>query len=182
MKCKIEKVAVYCGSAVPAYESYSKAAAEVGRILAENGKTLVFGGSASGTMKTIADNVFKNNGKVIGVFPAELSEELMYEHLTEVHKSPDLQARKNKMLELADALIVLPGSIGTWDELFDALARSKIAGKQSFFTVAVMNINGFYEPLKELLHNSFKAGFSSKKDIDMIKFYDNPDNLTEFLK
>ena len=114
MTVKIKTAAVYCGSSEPLQQIYTEAAAELGRFLADNKITLVFGGSNCGTMKTLADSVIAANGKVIGVFPAELSQELLHKNLDKVYFSSDLAERKNKMFELADILIALPGSIGTW--------------------------------------------------------------------
>ncbi len=181
MTVKIKTAAVYCGSSEPLQQIYTEAAAELGRFLADNKITLVFGGSNCGTMKTLADSVIAANGKVIGVFPAELSQELLHKNLDKVYFSSDLAERKNKMFELADILIALPGSIGTWDELFDALAVCKISGGKVSKTVIALNINGFYEPLKQLLKNSETAGFSSAETAAMLNFVDKVEDLSKIL-
>ena len=72
-KMKINSIAVYCGSYTPSEPIYTETAVKLGKILAENNITLIFGGSNVGTMKIIADTVLENKGKVIGVFPSELS-------------------------------------------------------------------------------------------------------------
>ena len=133
-------------------------------------------------MKTLADSVIAANGKVIGVFPAELSQELLHKNLDKVYFSSDLAERKNKMFELADILIALPGSIGTWDELFDALAVCKISRGKKSMPIIALNINGFYEPLKMLIKNSTDAGFTSKEAASLLTFIDNVDDLSNFFK
>ena len=178
----IEKIAVYCGASVPSKEIYTETAAALGKMLAEKNITLVFGGSAAGTMKTVADAVLENGGKAIGVFPAELPESLLHDGLTEVYFSSNLAERKAKMIELADALIALPGSIGTWDELFDALAVCKISRGRKKMPVIAFNINGFYEPLKVLLQNSVEAGFTSAYAAQLLTFIDNLEDLSDFLQ
>lgn len=177
---KINKIAVYCGSYLPTEKIYAETAEKLGKFLAANNITLVFGGSNVGTMKIIADSVLESGGKAIGVFPAELPENMLHQGLTEVHFSNNLAERKAKMIELADALIALPGSMGTWDELFDALAVCKISrGKKSMPIIAV-NINGFYDPLKDLMRNSVEAGFTSKEAASLLTFIDNIDDLSDF--
>ena len=176
------KIAVYCGASVPAKEIYAESAAELGKLLADKNITLVFGGSAAGTMKIVADAVLENGGKAIGVFPAELPESLLHKGLTEVYFSSNLAERKAKMIELADALIALPGSIGTWDELFDALAVCKISRGRKTMPIIALNINGFYEPLKVLLKNSVEAGFTSDYAAQLLIFIDNIEDLSNFLQ
>ena len=177
---KINSIAVYCGSYIPAEKIYSESAAELGRFLAANNITLVFGGSAMGTMKIIADAVLENGGKAIGVFPAELPENLLQKGLTEVCYSSNLAERKAKMLELADALIALPGSMGTWDELFDALAVCKISRGKKSMPIIALNINGFYNPLKDLIKNSIEAGFTTNEAASLLTFIDNVNDLSDF--
>ena len=179
---KIKTAAVYCGSSTPKNNVYTEAAAELGRFLAENNITLVFGGSSAGTMKVIADSVIENGGKATGVFPAELPENLLHNNLTEVYYSSSLAERKAKMIELADVLIALPGSIGTWDELFDALAVCKISRGKKSIPIIAMNINGFYTPLKQLLENSIEAGFSSQETAKLLNFVDNINDLYNFFE
>lgn len=177
---KINNIAVYCGSYIPSNEIYAESAAKLGKFIADNNKTLVFGGSSSGTMKIIADSVLANHGKVIGVFPAELPQELLHKGLTEVYYSSNLAERKAKMIELADALIALPGSFGTWDELFDALAVCKISRGKKSMPIIALNIDGFYEPLKTLIQKSVDVGFSSKQAAELLTFIDNIDDLSNF--
>lgn len=179
---KADKIAVYCGSYIPSEKIYSESAAKLGKFLADNNITLVFGGSAMGTMKIIADAVLKNGGKAIGVFPAELPKKLLHNGLTEVHYSSCLAERKAKMLELADALIALPGSMGTWDELFDALSVCKISRGKKSMPIIALNINGFYDPLKDLIKNSIDAGFTSQETASLLTFIDNVDDLSNFFK
>ena len=179
MNRKIEKIAVYCGSTVPSDEIYTETAAALGKFLADNNISLVFGGSSMGTMKTVADAALENGGRAIGVFPAELPREFLHSNLTEVYFSSNLAERKEKMLELADALIALPGSIGTWDELFDALAVCKISRGKKSMPIIALNVNGFYEPLKVLLQNSIRAGFTSDAAASLLTFVDNVDDLSK---
>ena len=181
-KMKIKSAAVYCGACIPENPVYSEAAVKLGKFLAANNITLVFGGSSAGTMKTIADTVLENNGKVIGVFPSELPREMLHENLTEVYFSSNLAERKAKMFEFADALLALPGSIGTWDELFDALSVCKISRGKISKPVIAMNIDHFYEPLKALMQNSIDAGFTSKEAAQLLTFIDNVDDLSNFFK
>jgi hypothetical protein len=118
----MKSVCVFAGSGTGHRPEYLLAAAGLGRLLAENRITLVYGGSAAGLMGAAADGALKAGGRVIGVMPADLTGiELEHKTLTELIVTTDMHSRKAKMHQLSDAFIALPGGIGTFDELFEAL-------------------------------------------------------------
>ena len=172
----IRKVAVYLGSAETPIPEFRQAVINVANYLAEHDMTLVFGGSSTGMMKLLADRMLQKNGKVIGVFTRSLPEKLIRNDLTESIITKDLAERKKEMLRLADAIIALPGSFGTFDELFDALAQQKLK-KESPCPIGVLNIKGFYDPLFSLLQNSADAGFSSGRTLSLLQSGTTPAEL-----
>ncbi|MBO5724679.1 MAG: LOG family protein, partial [Lentisphaeria bacterium] len=124
-KNNIQNVAVYLGSADIADPEFRQAVMDLANYLAENDMTLVFGGSNTGMMTLLADSMLANNGKIVGVFTKSLPERFIRHDLTEAVITENLAERKAEMLKRADAIVALPGSIGTFDELFDALAQKK---------------------------------------------------------
>ena len=172
----IRYAAVYLGSAETPVPEFRQAVIDLADYLAEHEITLVFGGSNTGMMKLLADRMLENNGKVIGVFTRSLPEKLIRNDLTESIITQDLAERKKEMLRLADVIIALPGSFGTFDELFDALAQQKLK-KESPCPVGVLNIKGFYDPLFALLQNSSDAGFSSARTLSLLKSGTTPEEL-----
>ena len=111
----IQSVAVYLGSADIADSMFRQAVIDLAVYLAAHKMTLVFGGSNTGMMKLLADTMLAHNGKVIGVFPQSLPERLLRHDLTEAIITENLAERKAEMLRRADAIVALPGSIGTLD-------------------------------------------------------------------
>ena len=176
---KIQNVAVYLGSADITDQVFRQAVIDLGNYLAEHNMTLVFGGSSCGMMKLLADTMLEKNGKIVGVFTRSLPEKFIRHDLTEIIITENLAERKAEMLKRADAIIALPGSIGTLDELFDALAQKKLGAIDR--PIGVLNIDGFFDPLFELLKKSMALGFTSERAFAMLKSGRTPEELFERL-
>ncbi len=163
------KIAVYCGSKSSNDPAFLQAANHLGRWIGSHSHTLVYGGATNGLMGAVADAVIEAGGEVIGVMTT-MPEIFERKHpgLKNCMVVPDLSERKRTMMELADAYIALPGGPGTLDEISDviSLARPKVDDKP----VILMNINGYYEPLKGLLDAMVKAEFISAEEIDGVLF------------
>ncbi len=173
----IQNVAVYLGSADIADPKFRQAVIDLANYLADHDMTLVFGGSSCGMMKLLADTMLARNGKVIGVFTKSLPEKLIRHDLTESIITENLAERKSEMLKHADAIVALPGSIGTFDELFDALAQKKLGAIRC--SIGVLNVDGFFDPLFELLKKSMDVGFTSERAFSMLKSGRTPGELLE---
>ncbi len=173
---RIKQVAVYCGSHSPADPAYDLAAANLGKFLALNNMTLIFGGSNVGTMKVLADSVLENGGKVIGVFTEQLSHEILHPDLSETVITANLAERKAEMLRLADVVVALPGSFGTWDELFDALALRKMKNAHKC-PVGVLNVNGYFDHLLKFIAHSIEVGFTTGRHAQLLKSASTPELL-----
>ena len=173
----IQNVAVYLGSADVADPLFRQAVIDLANYLADHDMTLVFGGSNTGMMKLLADTMLSKNGKVVGVFTKSLPERLLRHDLTEAIITENLAERKAEMLRRADAIVALPGSIGTFDELFDALAQKKLGLINCH--IGVLDVNGFFDPLFELLQNIRNLGFTSEKAFIMLKRGKTPEELFE---
>ncbi len=166
---RIKCVAVYCGAHSVEDPAFDDAVVELGEFLATHKMTLVFGGSNVGTMKLLADTVLEHGGKVIGVFTKNLTEKLLHPGLTKSYIAETLAERKAEMLKRVDVVIALPGSFGTWDELFDALALRKIGKGGHKCPVGVLNVNGYYDYLFKFIEHSVKVGFTTQKFAGLLK-------------
>lgn len=167
----IHSITVYLGATMPDDSAYVDAVRELGRQMAQRGLSLVFGGSKAGTMEVLADEVLHNGGKAIGIFLDKLSGEAPYPGLTETVVVHDLGERKRLMLGRGDAVIAMPGSFGTLDELFDALEESKIdmmAGKPPK-PIGVLNLKGFFDDLLSFIQHSVDEGFTTKEYASLLK-------------
>jgi len=177
----IQSVCVYCASSNRSSEVYLEAAARVGRTLAENGITIVYGGSSLGSMGRLAHAALEAGGKVIGVLPRFMDElEWGNRALTELRIVEDMHERKRVMLELADAAIALPGGCGTLEELFEAITWKRLG--LFFGPVVLVNVNRFFDPCIELLQRCVDEKFMDEKHRAMWNIAAGPDDLLATLQ
>jgi uncharacterized protein (TIGR00730 family) len=143
---KIQRICVYCGSSPGADPAFAQAARAFGEILAKNGIGLVYGGGSIGIMGELARAVLKHGGEVTGIIPAFLmAREIGLREAQNLIVTKDMHERKQKMFEMADAFVALPGGIGTLEELVEQLTWMQLGHHRK--PVLVANIEGFWEPL-----------------------------------
>lgn len=151
-------ILVYCGSSNGVSDVFNDAARDLGYLIAESGLGLVYGGGCTGLMGRIANAVLEKGGQVIGYMPkAMIDKEVAHFGLTKLHIVEDMHERKAKMMNHADAIIALPGGIGTMEEWFEAITWFQLNYHSK--PVGLLNVNGFYEPLVEQLRVMKKEGF-----------------------
>ena len=152
------KICVFCGSASGKQPRYMQQASYVGTAIAQHGWTLVYGGGNTGLMGSVANAALQAQGQVIGIMPHLLIErERALMSVTEFETVPDMATRKQRMIDLSDAFVILPGGMGTLDELFEVLTwyQLGIHTKPSF----ILNSNGFYDPLLAQIQHMQAEGF-----------------------
>eukprot|EP01080_Neovahlkampfia_damariscottae_P001832 gene1832-974_t len=132
---------------------------ELGKQLALNNITIVYGGYNGGMMGELAQTALKNNGKVIGVYPTFFKSK--QDGLTELIRTETMHERKKIMMERSDASIALPGGIGTFEELLEAITWNKL--KLNPKPVFILNINGYYDNLIKMLDKSIEEKFLNTK-------------------
>jgi uncharacterized protein (TIGR00730 family) len=150
MMSKIKTVCVYCGSGPGTDPRFTEAAVALGKILAENGVRLVYGGGSLGLMGSVATSVLDHGGTVTGIIPDFLKlRENALKRVQEMIVTPDMHERKRLMFEHSDAFVALPGGIGTLEELVEQLTWQQL-GRHSK-PILIANIANFWEPLLGLL-------------------------------
>lgn len=146
MAAPARSVCVYCASSRDCDDAYYEAARTLGRLLAEAGCTVVYGGGRSGSMGALAAGALAAGGRIVGVIPKFMIElEWGHDDLTELHVVEDMRTRKHEMLTRATAVVALPGGTGTLEELFEAITLKRLglfAGP-----VVIVNMRGYYDPL-----------------------------------
>jgi uncharacterized protein (TIGR00730 family) len=150
MTNKIRTVCVYCGSGPGTNPHFIEAAIAFGKVLAENGIRLVYGGGSIGLMGAVATSVLNHGGVVTGIIPDFLtSRENALKRVQEMIVTPDMHERKRLMFERSDAFVALPGGVGTLEELVEQLTWQQLGRHNK--PVLLANIDGFWEPLLALL-------------------------------
>ena len=153
-------VAVYCGSRFGDTPAFAHAARHLGRLIAERGGTVVYGGGHVGLMGALADGALAAGGRVVGVIPQALMDrEVGHGGLTELHVVQTMHERKQLMAERADAFVALPGGIGTLEELYEVWSWQQLGYHDK--PVALLNVAGYYDALLEFMRVSHERGFVS---------------------
>lgn len=152
------RIAVFCGASKGGDARWAELAAEVGRSIAGRGLGIVYGGGHVGLMGIVADAAMKAGGEVIGVIPRFMQKaELAHQGVTELILVDTMHQRKQRMHELSDAVIALPGGFGTMDELFELLTWRQIGLHDQ--PIGLLNTHGFYDPLLAQMAVMRKEGF-----------------------
>ena len=159
---------------------YMERVEELGESLANHGYTMVYGGGSSGLMGAAARGVNRGNGKLIGVVPHFMHEfEPIYDSCTELIHTETMAERKNIMEEMADAFIIVPGGIGTFDEFFQILTLKTLG--QLDKPIILYNINGFWDNMISVLGTDMFKGFISKNVIDGFVLCETPESVMRAL-
>jgi uncharacterized protein (TIGR00730 family) len=175
-----QRVCVFCGSSSGLSERYAEAARATGRAIAQRGFGLVYGGGRIGLMGQLADAALASGGEVVGVIPRPLFErELGHTGVTELRVVRTMHERKAVMADLSDAFVALPGGFGTLDEFCEVLTWAQLGLHAK--PCALLNVDGYFDPLLALFRNAVKEGFLARAHGDLVKTAADPHGLLESL-
>jgi uncharacterized protein (TIGR00730 family) len=167
---------VYCGSRSGADPRFAAVASEVGRWIGRHGGQLVYGGGNNGLMGILADAALAAGARVVGVIPHSMVErEWAKRDCTELHVVDNMHQRKSLMAERSDAFLALPGGIGTFEEFFEAWSWRMLNFHQK--PVALLDQDGYYQPLLQFLQQSVRHGFMNAAQMDLLTVGDQPASL-----
>ncbi len=156
-------IAVYCSAKNSIPEEYKSLGRELGAWIAQNNHTLLYGGATGGLMTEVSNATRQSGGSVIGVIPHRIiSSGRKADNCTELIEVANMAERKQRMREIADAFICLPGSYGTLDEMMDVIASGTVGEHKK--PIYIMNHRGFYTPLVEQIALMKELGFIPKEE------------------
>jgi uncharacterized protein (TIGR00730 family) len=162
-------VCVFCASSKSCAPKHHADARRLGELLAQEGRTVIYGGSKSGSMGALANGALAAGGQVLGVLPNFLADmELAHDALSELMLVDDMRTRTHLMLSRSEAVIALPGGTGTFEELLETLTLKRLGLWTG--AVIIVNRNGFYEPLRQLLEAAIDERFIARRHADMWVF------------
>lgn len=174
----MKSIVVFCGSSEGYNEAYMETAYQLGATLAEKGMRIIYGGAKVGLMGAVADGALQRGGEVVGVIPEFLkTKEVAHEGLTQLITVSTMHARKLRMHELSDGIIAMPGGWGTIEELFEMLTWAQLGLHCK--PTGLLNINGYYDPLKAMLETMVTEGFVSEYTRAMLLASDSVEDLLE---
>ena len=176
----MKSICVYAGSASGNKIEYTNKAKELGHTIADKGFSMVYGGGSKGLMGVTADAALSNGAEVTGVITEQLdSIEVGHNGLTKLEIVSSMHERKARMAELSDAIISLPGGVGTWEELFEALAWNQLG----FYSkpIILFNVDGYYSSLYQFSKDAIDEGFLPQSTFDELFISENLETIFDFI-
>lgn len=166
-------VCVFCASSASIDDCYLEAARELGTLLAQGGWRCVNGGGAIGLMGAVTDGTLDAGGEVTGVIPKFMVDNgWLYDRLEDVVITADMHQRKHMMSDMADAVIAMPGGVGTMEELIETLTWRQL--RLVTYPVIILNTKGYYDPLLAMLDHAIGEGFMKPSHSQLWQVADTP--------
>lgn len=173
------KIAVFCSASFEINPKYNRVAREFVRAASLCGYGIVSGGTVKGTMGEISDELHSCGGYHLGVIP-RFMQQYVYPDLTETVWTDTMAERKTLLREGTCAVVALPGGIGTLDEVIETFALVHL--KQYFGKIFLLNHDGFYEPLRQLLRHYVDTGMMTEATMSKICFAESKDEILSALQ
>jgi len=176
----VQSITVYCASSTQLKQSFHASAIAVGEGIASRGLTLVYGGGCIGLMKEVATSAALHGATVVGVITHKLvAHEQANESCDELIVVDTMQQRRAIMMERGDAFLVLPGGIGTYEELFEVLVGRQLDDHCK--PIGIVNVEGYYDPLIELIDHGIKHGFMRPALRDLVFIDQCPQVVLDYI-
>jgi uncharacterized protein (TIGR00730 family) len=176
----MQRVCVFTGSSSGARPEYREAATDLGRLLAERGIGVVYGGARVGLMGVVADAALAAGGEVVGVIPdALVAKEVAHTGLTDLRVVASMHERKALMSDLADAFVALPGGWGTLEEFFEVLTWAQLGLHRK--PCGLLNTLGYFDGLLAFLSHTIDEGFVRSQNAALIAVSATPAELLDRL-
>lgn len=174
----MNSIAVFCGASLGNDNIIISEAHALGKTLAQNNITLVYGAAKIGIMGVVAKGALENNGKVLGIIPNFLkTKEIVSEDLTQLIVTNNMHDRKVKMYEKSDGFIVIPGGFGTMDEFFEITTWGQLG--LHIKPIGILNINGYYDALIQQSKVMVSKGFLSEENFKAVVIDNTIDGLLD---
>ena len=180
MANEIKTVAIYCGSNNGRDESYKKFAKELGEVLAKRRINLVYGGTNKGLMGVLANSAFEEGTNVTGIITERLrAKGQVNPNLSMLESYPTMQSRKARMIELADAFIMMPGGIGTLEEFMEVWTLNQLG--ETSKPLGVLNIDNYFANLLSFIDHMIAEKFLPSAHRHGIVVHSEPEELINLL-
>ena len=180
MANEILTVAIYCGSNNGRVESYKQFATKLGKVLAKRKINLVYGGTNKGLMGVLANSAIEKGAHVTGVITERLkAKNQVHPNLSMIETYPTMQSRKTRMIELADACIMMPGGIGTLEEFMEVWTLNQLG--ETSKPLGILNINNYFENLIAFIEHMIAERFLPSAHRNGIVVNSDPEELINLL-
>ena len=174
-------IAVYCAASQSNDSTFDERTEELGKWMAQKNHTLVYGGGNTGLMGIVATAVMQTGGQVIGVMPQFfVDREIAKKDITKLHIVETMSERKNKMIELSEAYIALPGGPGTLEEIAEVVSWVRVG--QTNGICIFYNMEGYYDHLEAFFNQMVTTKLLSQEDRNQIYFANNLEEIEKLIE
>ncbi|MBQ8741105.1 MAG: TIGR00730 family Rossman fold protein [Clostridia bacterium] len=175
------KICIYGASSNAIDNSFLDAGEQLGKTIAQNNHSVVFGGGAAGLMGAVARGSHSENGEIIGICPSFFNVDgALFTDCTEMIYTETMRERKQLLEEMSDAFVITPGGIGTFDEFFEIYTLRQLGVHKK--PIVIFNTNGYYNPLIDMLSNAIQKSFMPDTNMDLLFISDNPQEIIEHIE
>ena len=177
----LNRLCVFCGTNAGSRPAYGVAARELGRVLAEQGIELVYGGASVGVMGELADSVQEHGGHVTGIIPQQLMEkEAAHTGIRNLIVVASMHQRKSQMADMSDGFIAFPGGIGTLEGFFEVLTWGQLGIHSK--PAGILNVERYFDGLTGFLDHAVREGFLTEAHRQAIMVESDPEVLLDRLR
>ena len=174
-------ICVYGAASNNIDSAYIEAVEELGRKIAERGHSIVYGGCAGGLMGAVARGVHEGGGEITGVAPTFFNVDgMLFEHCTELIRTETMRERKRIMEERADAFIIMPGGVGTFDEFFEILTLKQLGRHNK--AMVMFNFRKYYNAMAEMMEKAVDEGFVAPGCLKLYEVLSKPDEILDYIE
>lgn len=175
-----KNICVFCSSSDVIHDMYFKEAKLLAKKIVNENKTFVFGGSGVGLMKHLALNVTESGGNAIGIIPQKIFDKgLACKLVKNMIVTPDMHTRKEKLAEISDVFIAMPGGFGTLDEIFDVITLKQLGYHSK--PIIFLNTNGFYDNLILFFETLYKEKVAKSEYRNIYYIAKNVDDAFNYI-
>ncbi len=174
-------ICVYGAASKLIDEVYIKDGEKLGREMVKRGHALIFGGGSSGMMGAVARGVYSEKGYIVGIVPKFFNVDgILFENCNEMIKPDTMRERKKLLEDKADAFIVTPGGIGTFDEFFEILTLKQLGRHNK--PIAILNTNGYYGKMADFMENAIDGRFLTKECKLLYEVVENTEDALSYIE
>lgn len=174
-------ICVYGAASDNIHPGYMEVVEELGRRIVQRGHSVVYGAGATGLMGAVARGVYGQGGEIIGVAPTFFNVDgVLFENCTEMIRTETMRERKQIMEDKADAFIMVPGGVGTFDEFFEILTLKQL--KRHDKAMTIFNVHGYYDALADMIDHAVREGFVAEKNRELFEVFESIDDMLDYLE
>jgi hypothetical protein len=177
---KVNSICIYCSSSTKIDDCYFRDAYELGKLMAAQGIAVVNGAGSMGLMQASTDGCLEAGGKAIGIIPSFMIKEgWCHQGMTQIVETPDMHIRQQKMAEMSDAAIILPGGCGTLAELMELITWKQLG--LYLKPIVILNTNGYYDFLLQALEQAVEQNFMREQHTAIWRVAQTPEEALKLV-